>query len=479
MLATDSLAKAYNNCSNLDERFDKLYLFYEKAVASKYSNFTKSDHLKRLSEELTKLTNGEFNNLCIAMPPRHSKSSMVTLAYPLWLIMNDPNSNILIINAEQSLSEKFGIDLKDILNSIGCLKDIYLSDVKHSNTHFKFEDSYGNLYRGSVKLVGINGNYTGHDADYIIIDDPYKGFEDITPTLLQKKIDLFKTKILQRREPHTKLIICHTRWHTNDLQGYLHETSPEDYTFLEFPAILKNDIPLWENRFSLSFLKQQMKEMGERLFSSIYQQQPLDETGDFFQIDNLFFTDNYDPNTSHIISKCRSWDFAYSNEEKGDVNDYTSGVYMYRTYDDRYVLSDIVYGQFGDDLINKVKQTAKRDTPSTPILIETGTKGGASKFLFDEYRKKLMGYTVKQSEPIGTKVDRATPLKNLILDGKVGITIINDKLRGRVLEQLKSFPLGRHDDIVDSMSYAVSYLQNKGTMNTVGVSGTNKRRFRR
>lgn len=475
MLATSSFAKAYTDCTNLEQRFNNLYLFYEKAVASKYTDFTKSKHLEILSDELTKLTNGEFNNLCVAMPPRHSKSSMVTLAYPLWLIMNNPNANILIINAEQSLSEKFGIDLKDILNSIGCLKDIYLSDVKHSNTHFKFEDSYGNLYRGSVKLVGINGNYTGHDADYIIIDDPYKGFEDITPTLLQKKIDLFKTKILQRREPHTKLIICHTRWHTNDLQGYLKENYPEDYKFLEFSAILEDGTPLWKNRFSIKFLKQQLHEMGERLFSSIYQQKPLDESGDFFNLDYVIFEGDFDYNNPLIIGKCRSWDFAYSSDEPGKDNDYTASCKMFRLSDDTYYVTDVTMARYGDDLLRIVKQVAREDTPNFPILMETGTKGGAAKELYNQYKKHFTGYRTKQSEPVGSKVDRATAFKYALMDGKIRF-VLSANQREILLRQLKGFPLSKHEDLIDALSYAYSFLSQKSTGNQVKTAGKRKRK---
>lgn len=474
MLATTNLAKAYNNCTDLNERFNNLYYFYEKAVASKYNNFSKSWHLEKLANELTNLTNGEFNNLCIAMPPRHSKSSMVTLAYPLWLIMNNPQLNILIINAEQSLSEKFGIDLKDILGSLGCLKDIYLSDVKHSNTHFKFEDSYGNLYRGGVKLVGLNGNYTGHDADYIIIDDPYKGFEDITPTLLEKKIDLFKTKILQRREPHTKLIICHTKWHTNDLQGYLKENSPEDYKFLEFPAILPNGEPLWKNRFDIDFLQHQLKEMGERLFSSIYQQQPLDETGDYFNIERLQFIDHFQTIHNPIVDGVvRSYDCAYSDESKGNVNDRTASVKMYHTINDHYIITEVTAGRYGEQLFNKIKGTARVDTPNVPIVIETGTVGGASKYLFEVYKKDLMGYNVTQGLPLTSKVDRAFALKEAILDGKVFVCL-DDNARGLLLEEMKGFPLMKHDDIVDATSQAFNYLNSKSEC-VVGTSSGRER----
>lgn len=156
----------------------------------------------------------------------------------------DPDKHILIINAEASLSENFGIRLREYVKRYGKYFNVYLSDVKHSSTHLKFEDKDGNLYQGSIRLVGADGSITGQDASYVVIDDPYKGFKDITPTLLQKKIEWFKTIVLQRLEPESKLLILHTRWHTNDLQGYL-KKFPDRYEFLELPAIQDDGTSLW------------------------------------------------------------------------------------------------------------------------------------------------------------------------------------------------------------------------------------------
>ena len=44
--------------------------------------------------ERCKLYRGDYHRLCVAMPPRHAKSSMISLAFPLWLIFHNPNLNI-------------------------------------------------------------------------------------------------------------------------------------------------------------------------------------------------------------------------------------------------------------------------------------------------------------------------------------------------------------------------------------------------
>lgn len=440
-----------------------LYEFYFNFVALRYKDYVDAPHIKELADLLMRLyLNENSKHLCVSIPPRHSKSSIMTIAFPLWLIFHDPDMKILIVNAEASLSENFGIRLREFVNDYGEIFDVRVSDVKHSSTHLKFEDSKGRLYKGSIRLTGASGSITGQDADILVLDDVYKGFSDISPTLLDKKIEWYKTMILQRKEPDTKLMILHTRWASNDLIGYLQENSPDKYEFFSYPAIKEDGSPLWAERYTTEFLQAQLEEMGERLFSCIFQQKPLDETGSFFNINNVVFYDEPFETAGKTLRVCRSWDLAFSDESKGQINDSTAGVLMYRTEADEFVITDIQHGQYGEGLKDKLKSVADKDGTNTTILIESGTVGGASKFLFQEYQSYLRGFITYQSEPIGSKVDRAYPFRQAILDGKIHVYLKNPEVRGEFIKQLRSFPLGKHDDIVDACAYAFNWLNKYG-----------------
>lgn len=424
------------------------------------------------------------------IPTHNSKSSMVTVAYPLWLLFHNPDLNIVIVNVSAALSEKFGIAIRELIKQYGAEFNVYLSDIKSSSTYLMFADEDKNLYGGSMRLVGAGGSITGQDVDYLIVDDPYEGFSDITPGLLEKKINWFRTIIEQRIEPQTRLIILHTRWHSDDLQGYLKENEAEKYHFITFPAIWPDGTPLWPERYSKEYMDDKKATLGPRLFNSIFQQQPLDSTSDFFDLSKINYhrPENYntivDTSTKikidallkdKIITQeqydveylklkrnvpeayCRSWDLASSDNTKGDRRDYTVGCLMYRTPLEQYVVSDIDRGQFGDNTRDEIRRTGNNDGEDTIILIETGV-AAAGKLLFDEWESQLSPLMVEQSEPIGSKVDRATPLKNAILDGKIFFDIQDPELRKDIRNEFKSFPEGKHDDIVDSISYAFNYL---------------------
>lgn len=443
----------------IDSRFlNDLYLFYRLFVISKFSNKgLKANHIKRLSRHLMALTLGRLNkHLAVSMPPRHSKSSMVTIAYPLWLIFQNPNLNILIINNTSTLSEKFGIALRDCISEYGELFNVYLSDVKHSSSHLMFCDKDGKLYNGSIRLTGASGSITGQDADYIIIDDPYKGEEDeFTPTALQKKIDWFNRIVEQRIEPHTKLLILHTRWHSQDLIGYIQNEQPDDYLFITYPALSEENKPLWPEKYTLTELEKKREKVKDRLFSSIWQQRPLDDTSDFFDLSKIRY-EGLQTN-EHIIKTIRTWDIS-----KGATihSDYTAGARMVLTNTGRIGISkSLKHGQYGHQTKNTVLKTANGDGYDVEILIETGV-AAAGDLLFDEWEIQLTGYRVHQSRAIKSKPDRATPLKNLISDGLFFIDIDDPELLEIVNKEFSSFPDGVHDDIVDCVAYGVIYLHN-------------------
>lgn len=437
-------------------------------------------HVKEISDVLVHVTlNDEYyNRVCVSQPPRTAKSSLITLSYPFWLILNNPDTNIVIVNNTQSLAENFGIRLRQLFidyKELLELNNIKLSDTKHSNSFFMFETLDGKLYDGSIKLMGTGGTLTGQNVDILICDDLIKGFSDCTPTLLAKKIEWFKSIILQRLEPHSKLIILGTRWASNDIIGYLEQNQPEDYKIIKIPALTDDGNCIWDNRYTPSFFLDRKREIGDRLFEALYQQRPLDETGDFFNLDKVrFITDDELPNYK-IISKVRSYDCAYSDDTKGDVNDRTASVLMLRTIDDYYIIRELRADRYGERLFNVIQSTARLDTPSIPVLIETGTVGGSSKALFDIYKDRLQGYRVEQSKPIHSKVDRAYGFKEAILDGKV-LICLDDYSRGQLLEEMRGFPLMKHDDIIDACSYAYNYLSSKGGGNMIGTGAKRHRR---
>ena len=240
---------------------------------------------------------------------------------------------------------------------------------------------------------------------------------------------------------------------SDDIIGYYKATDEESYEFIEFPAIQEDGTPLWSERYTLEDLLKKKETVGERVFSSVYQQQPIDTSSDFFNMKHLKF--GY-PDDFEAQSSARAWDIASSDALSN--NDFTAGVRMIRS-GDYAIITDLVHGRFGNNTKDIIKTTAFKDTPTVHIVIETGV-AGAGKLLFSEWSNQLKGYIVNRAEVSGgkSKVDRATPFKNAIEDGKVYIAIEDDELREVLYDELSSFPMGKHDDIVDACAHVYNYL---------------------
>ena len=460
----------------IEKTKQNLYLFYMAFVASNFTDIVEAKHIYTLSKHLTCLAyNDNYpDRLCVAMPPQHSKSSIVTLAYSVWLICRNPNLRILIVNAEKELSTSFGIAIRTLFYNVSPYFNLKVSNVKSSSTHLMFERN-GELCNGEIRLTGASGSITGHPADIIIVDDPYKGLEDeFTPTQLRKKWNWYTSLIEQRLRTQSKLVLLHTRWHSEDIQGRIKadDYQRSKYEFIEFSAIDENGNPLWPEYYDMEFYLDKQRTMGERQFQAIYQQQPLDLTSDFFHTDRLIFEDKFD---DYAVARCRSWDIASSDDTLGDQRDYTAGVRMLKTPAEQYWIFDFEHGQFGNNVKHIIKSTARMDGPRYTILLEPGTTGGAAGLLYEEYKAALPGYNTRQSLPKGTKADRATPLANAVYDGKIHICINNNEKRQLLLSQLQSFPNGKHDDLVDAIAYGYNYLS-KMNNNIIGTSGKRKRR---
>lgn len=442
-------------------------------------NSIPAKHVYDLSEALmdTVLDDNAHDRLCVTQPPRTAKSSTITLSFPFWLILMNPELNILIVNYNDKLANRFGtrlrqlfIDNKNLLSS----RDIYISKAEHAKASFRFENRKGELL-GSINLVGVGGTITGTDVDICICDDLIKGFKDTSQKLLDDLYEWFREIIIPRLEPHSKLIVLGTRWHTQDIIGRLLKNHPEKYKFIHLKALNEDGSCIWPNKYTPEFFEERRNEVGDRVFEAQYQGQPLDETGDFFDLNWLIFEEKFQYTNPLITGKVRSWDLAYSSEEPGKDNDYTASCKMYRLQDDTYYVTDVTMERYGDNLLNNLKRTAKQDNPNVKILIETGTKGGAAKELYNQYKKHFTGYRTQQSEPVGSKVDRAQGFKQALMQGKIRF-VLNDNQRELLMNQLKGFPLAKHDDLIDALSYAYTELSQNINQ---GVKTAGKRKRKR
>lgn len=422
-------------------------------------NWKKAVHLDKIEEKLLEIYNNNNGRLIVNMPPRHGKSELITKMFPLWWLLNNPSHRIIISTYNSKLSEYFGREILDNFKLIASDFNISLNNSQKSKSEFVTSEN------GSITAVGVGGTLTGKGADLIIVDDPIKNDKEANSETRRDSImEWFNATLLTRLEPGGSVILVMTRWHEDDLAGRLMRSS--DWDKLIFPAIatkedeLNRQIgePLWPERYDLQDLLEKKKRIGQYWFAGLYQQEPTPSEGGLFKREDIVYFDLDNEIIGDIYFTC---DLAVSTSEKAD---YTVIAIFTTDTKNRIMLIDLFRDKLEPtkhkDVIEKLFRKYR------PVLIGVeSVQYQASLF----YQLSDMGLPVVKLIPNKDKFSRALPLSALCENGKLlinrEINIISD-----IEKELMNFPNGKHDDIVDALSYAVEMINKKSNIRPTGVA---------
>lgn len=157
--------------------------------------------------------------------------------------------------------------------------------------------------------------------------------------------------------------------------------------------------------------------------------------------------------------RIRAWDKA-ATEGGGD---WTVGLLMAKSSEGLYFIEDVVRGQWSSRQRNeKMKETADRDKERFgDVKIWVEEEGGSSGKESSEFSARLLaGYPIKADRPTGSKEVRAEAFADQAEAGNVFIVAERSDSRWHsvYLDELSSFPHGKHDDQVDASSLAFNKL---------------------
>ncbi len=158
-----------------------------------------------------------------------------------------------------------------------------------------------------------------------------------------------------------------------------------------------------------------------------------------------------------IMSTVRFWDRAATvPTEKNKDPDWTVGLKLSMTYDETYIIENVVRFRHSPGKRDKlIKNTAKAD--GADVLIGLEQEPGASGKAEVHYLvTKLAGYSVQWVPPKGNKPTRAGPVS---AQSEIGnISYRTATWNEAFFNVLEGFPDGRHDDDVDALSGAFNLM---------------------
>jgi predicted phage terminase large subunit-like protein len=304
---------------------------------------------------------------------------------------------------------------------------------------------------------------------------------------------------------NSAIVVILTRWSFWDLPGWLlQEHKHENWVVLELPAVATEDNDpigrrhgeaLWPSEYPVKRLEAIKRSVGTREWNSQYQQNPLPEEGGMLQLNwfkqygmkDLFFlranTKKYAnsvglENTKqkllqqgrklfhrkadyprHFVKIVCSWDTAFKPSDLADPSACTVwGVTNNNLYYLLWVVNEHL--EF-PDLVARAKQVHERSYiknclpfGAVSLLIEDKASGQS---LIQELKRStripIIPYT-----PKGDKTIRFSTVTNVIESGRIFVPR-QSKWIVDYQTQLIQFPLGRNDDMVDSTSQFLDYIQ--------------------
>ncbi len=420
-------------------------------------------HCEIIASVAERVASGELSRVMIFVPPRHSKSETVSRLFSAYYLRRFPDRWVGLMSYSSELAYVLSRASQDNYIASGGALNAKAGAVKH------WETGRG----GGLWAAGVGGPITGKGFHLGIIDDPLKNSEEASsPVIRAKQKEWYQSTFYTRGEPGAAVVIIQTRWHEDDLSGWLlaeeEGDSPERWHIVNLPAIAEQPrafpasctvepdgraigAALCDARYDIERLRRIESRIGGYYFDALYQQRPSAKEGALFKVARLEIVDAAPAGLRPV----RAWDLAASLR-----GDYTAGVKMARGADGLFYVLDVVRGQWSpDDRNATMRQTAALDGRECKIRIAQDP-GQAGVDQVQTLTRMLAGYTVRSERVSGAKEVRADGFAAQVNAGNV--RLVKGAWNAAFIEELRSFPLGKHDDATDASSDAFAELTLSG-----------------
>jgi predicted phage terminase large subunit-like protein len=467
-----------------------------------------------------------IGRLIVQMPPQHGKSEVASRLFPAWLLGKRPDSRCILGSYGAGLANKNSRAVRDIVigqkfkslfgqNSaymVKSLAPVEISKDTHSVENWELEDPY----KGGVLAAGVGGGITGHPADYIAIDDPFKNRKDAESEFYRAGvIDWYGSSVYTRLGKGGAIVVINTRWGREDLSGFLIKAMGLDpladmFDILSLPALAfeeseyatsseeqreallngfwidmrdpigrKPGEALWPftidktgkqiakfPRDKLLAIKANLEvTSGIEDWYALYQQKPISREGAFFTTEDLKIEHSYPAGMRWY----RFVDLAISEKKTADFN---ATVAVALDKDGKVYLRDMLRVKGWIEFKEQLKALMLSEN-------ELGTIWGVEtvnfqKLAFQELMRdpdlaKVIIHEVTTADMPGDKVEKARPLQSRARTGLV--KLVRGTWNTQFISEALDFPNGSHDDQVDSASGGLGMVATEANTPVYGDFG--------
>ena len=433
-------------------------------------------HIHLIADRLQKVESGEIKRLMVFLPPRSSKSVICSKLFPAWYVGRHPQHEILTVSHSDQLASDFGRSVRDLVNFDlfnTVFPDVALrSDVRAAG---KWKTNQG----GTYYAAGVRSQIAGRGAHVAILDDVMSEEDSFSETGRRYVKEWYPSGLRTRIMPNGSIVIINTRYHEDDLCGWLlrQESQIElenKWEVIKIPAwvdepsskmlnlpVGSSYFPEWKPSEILKNDEEEIKASnGSRYWESLYMQNPVPDTGGIIKKKWLQWWDYDEPPACDYI--IQTYDTAFSTKTTADFSVIqTWGIFEHMETDstgrENWVSNLILLGNEKGRfdypaLRTKAQELYDYHKPDVCII----EKKASGQSLIQDLRRA--GLPVLDYIPDRDKTARVYAATPLMEAGRVWLPKgyeWSDDLYGEAI----TFPNARHDDQVDAMTMAIHYMK--------------------
>ena len=424
-----------------------------------YPGFKVGPHHKKLAKIFQDVVEGKKKRVIINIAPRMGKSEFSSYLFPAYFLGNYPDKKIIMATHTAGLSEDFGRRVRNLIESEE-YQEVFPGTVVAADQ--KAAGKWSTGAGGQYYAVGVGGALAGRGADLFVIDDPHSE-QDIktnSRATFDNAWSWFQTGPLQRLMPGGAIIIIMTRWSLIDLTGRLIDyniKNPEStpWEVVELPAILnegeEDEKSLWPAQWPLEQLKATREQLDPRYWNAQYMQNPTSDMSAVISRKDWKIWEKEDPPTCDYV--IQSWDTAHEVKTTSDYSACTTWGVWYNEEDGNspnVILLDAFKDRMTFPELKEIALKHYKEWKPDAFIVEKKAAGGP---LIQELRR--VGIPVQEFSPSrgNDKMVRLNAVADLFTSGKVWAP--DTRWAREVIEEVASFPVGEHDDFVDTCTQAL------------------------
>lgn len=457
---------------------DDFLTFVRKVAPTLITDWHMGRHIEVLSDKLQQVVEGKIKRLMVFLPPRSSKSVICSKLFPAWYIGKNPNHEILTVSHSDQLSSDFGRSVRDIVNTedfTNMFPGVNLrADVRAAG-------KWKTNLNGSYYAAGVRSQIAGRGAHIAILDDVMSEEDSFSDAGRRYIKEWWPSGLRTRIMPNGAIIIINTRYHYDDLCGWLLKQQDEfdietkmRWNVVSIPAWLDEKsskllglpegtsyFPEWKDDETLRIDEMEIKATnGSKYWESLYMQNPTPDEGSLIKKNWINWWEYEEPPSCDFIMQ--TYDTAFSTKTTADYSVIqTWGVFHFHEDSEdgiegvasNLLLLGSVRGRFEyPDLRRIAQQEYQKHKPDICVV----EKKASGQSLIQDMRRS--GLPVLEYMPDKDKVSRVFTASPLLEAGRVWLPKGKEWAR-ELYEEMILFPYGRHDDQVDAMTMAIHYVK--------------------